>query len=316
MIKFDKYPSTDNHYAEKTVNYWLNKEPELNNIEYILQEKIDGANFQIYITADEIRVGKRSSLLGEESNFNDWQETLKKYDEHINILQKFCNTEDCQLTLYGEIYGAGIQNRIHYSKEKHIAIYDLKIDSVWQSVAAMNVLFCDLGINGWLTPTITCVTGIDAARNFEVEGIKTELNHYPEYGSNKMIEGVVIKPLHKVYTGVHDSPFKLKLKSKAFNDKSKVKIPKGDDRSDLAKELTVVFNGYINENRVLDYISKEGEPESKRDIGNYIKGIGEDAKEDFMKDHGELFDKVDDKEKKGIFKATGSLVMPHLQKYL
>ena len=51
-LPFYKYQSIENHYSNKHINDWVTFNPEMETMKYVLQEKIDGSNFQIYIDND------------------------------------------------------------------------------------------------------------------------------------------------------------------------------------------------------------------------------------------------------------------------
>ena len=41
---FKKFPSIENHYQQKNIDYWLRLYPELKDEDYVITEKLDGAN--------------------------------------------------------------------------------------------------------------------------------------------------------------------------------------------------------------------------------------------------------------------------------
>lgn len=75
-MEFKKFPSLDNHYQNKVIDRWLDNNPELQDIEMLVTEKIDGSNFQIIIDKDGgVTCGKRTSLLAPDEKFSNWQAT-------------------------------------------------------------------------------------------------------------------------------------------------------------------------------------------------------------------------------------------------
>lgn len=75
------------------------------------------------------------------------------------------------------------------------------------------------------------------------------------------------------------------------------------------------FASYITENRLQSVFSKEGEIEKPKQIGQYIKWILFDAKEDFLKDWGEKIKLLDINQQKQIFNI-GSKIANMLKNYL
>ncbi len=321
---FKKYPSIENSYQQKYINWFAsNSEVDLNTEQFVLQLKLDGANFQVYITEDSYHFGKRTSALGEEASFYGYQAVVEKYEDKIIALQKdIPKGTGMTLILYGELFGSNIQKRISYCEDKRILIYDVFVEhgegSGWLTPVEVAKLFNRLGIEDWLVPTLVITTGIQAALDFVVEGVETSIgsNDWNPY-NNRMIEGVVIKPLSKVLLDRNGSPFRLKQKSKLFNDKMKVKSKAPAKMlSEEAVTLRDVYAGYLNKNRVADYMGKEGEIDNPKQIGAYIKGISADAREDFLKDHQEDLAKLDPKEAKTIMGIPGSILVPLLKEYL
>lgn len=51
MTDFQKWPSIENTYQDKNLEYWLNQYPELSDVDYVITEKLHGSNFQWYLAA-------------------------------------------------------------------------------------------------------------------------------------------------------------------------------------------------------------------------------------------------------------------------
>ena len=60
---------------------------------------------------------------------------------------------------------------------------------------------------------------------------------------------------------------------------------------------------YITENRLQNLFSKMGEIERPNQIGDYIRAMLQDAKEDFLKDFGDDFSALSAKDHKAVFNA-------------
>ena len=79
----------------------------------------------------------------------------------------------------------------------------------------------------------------------------------------------------------------IKKKNEAFTEvENRKKKHKEVDLTLLQKKET--FLNYININRIKSVFSKEGEIESIKEIGKYIKLVLEDARNDFMLDYPEV----------------------------
>jgi hypothetical protein len=75
-----------------------------------------------------------------------------------------------------------------------------------------------------------------------------------------------------------------------------------------------LFLPYINENRVLSVFSKEGEIQRPEQIGQYIKLVMEDAKEDFELEND--LSNTDIGKMNDVFKTANREVVKILQQYL
>jgi len=302
---FKKYPSIENSYREKTINMFLEKYPQLKNETYIVQEKLDGANIQlIFYPCVEMKVASRNRIIERDENFNDvWNVIARdEYKELFDYAHFYSNTYNKVIHLFGEIYGQGIQKRINYGPDKYISLFDFGTSEgdelrLW----APNYITTDPAFSKYVID-YTIINGLDEA-----------LNYKPENWNN--IEGVVIKPYHNVYYSPQGSIFYLKNKNPNFEEKgNKPKKEKKQNFSDSVEYLHSEFGKYINENRVLSVFSKMGEIQDDKQIGEYIKAVIEDAKNDFI-DDGNSVDSLDQKEIKYVYNHSKSVVQI-LRKYL
>ena len=127
---FKRYSSIENHYQNKELMRWLSEFPELENEEFILEEKIDGANIQVYASPDgEVKVGKRSGFIGRDENFFGlWDLLDGEYKELMSLLSIISKDIGNSIRLFGEIYGPGIQKRIKYNVEKpSLVFFDMMV---------------------------------------------------------------------------------------------------------------------------------------------------------------------------------------------
>ena len=310
-MNFKKYPSIENSYQEKFINKVLCDIPALEICRYILQEKIHGSNFQVCISKDgSIRYGKRSSFLEETTSFYGYQEVVHNM---ISVFEKIRNNTvlpyNNSITLYGELFGSNIQKGVNYGKEKRILFYDVSVDEQLQPPILLQHLFSNTGLEECLVPTIDIVRGLKNAVEYNVEfdskilGIK-----------DNICEGVVIKPYNNVWFWGKNL-FYLKKKNDRFMEKQKQKKNK-QEFSNTVMGLNRQFIGYCNENRINSVFSKEGPIQDVKDIGKYIKLVQEDAKEDFMKDHGSKLDVITDKKQLNRIFNAGHYIVKYLRKYV
>jgi Rnl2 family RNA ligase len=323
MAEFKKFKSIDNHYREKVITDMLAHNPVYHACKYVAQEKIDGANFQLLFTMEYdgsiiIRHGKRTSLLGADEKF---------YNRHAAVgaddVQEMCDNicvwmrenKIEEIILYGELFGKGVQNRINYGEEQRVLFYDVVVDGYYYTVEKFYEFMEALGAGALTVPLVADFNGIEEALKFEVEGKPTIVGAQED---GNVWEGVVIKPFDTIaLNNNHEQVlFYVKKKCESFADKMKVKKKKGPPK-EIDPALLAAQNEYIaylTDNRLADVMGKHGQIESDKQVGQYIKYMMEDAKEDFFKDSRELFDAVPDKLKGKVFSVTGKIVAPMLMR--
>lgn len=303
MTALKKWPKIRNSYDSKHLSKMLHYNPQIENEAYVITEKIDGSNISWTIYPDgHIRFASRNHFLPMDGSFHKTsiQELYNVDKKILENLAKDAKENDVRITLYGELFGPGIQNRINYGGKRRILYFGMKIDDD----------FIPWGRFQYKIPThrtvpvVDIVFGLDKAIAYNVEKLYTSLTVEPDVD---IAEGVVIAPLDNVYYDGLGRVFMLKKKSAKFEEKSAAKHKK-EPIPDEVLNAHDVFLQYINENRLLSVISKEGEPESDKDIGKYIRLMIIDAKEDFMTEHSDLVDGFDKKELKIVFNVGSECV--------
>jgi len=278
-VKFVRYPSIENHYQNKHINRWLQYHPELENETYVLVEKIHGSNFQtIFAPNVPVTFASRNQPLGPEPEFHGCQEVIKgaEYRELINHFQNLSNERNAVVRLYQELFGANIQKGVNYGPKRQTRVFDLKINDLWMSQKDLQKHFILNLDSDFLVPIYAGANSLQEALDFDTRKDSLILGI-----EDNECEGVVIKPFHRVYESPDGELFYLKKKNESFTEKQK-----GPKRErELDHPLKAEFLLYINENRLEGIFSKYGRIESPKQIGDYIKYMIEDAKEDFLKDN-------------------------------
>jgi Rnl2 family RNA ligase len=295
---FKRYNSIENSYQGKYINRWLDKQPELKTETYIVTEKIDGANIQIYFEpGTEYKVGKRSSFIEKDSNFYDIGTILPEFEEQFKKIQDNVNITNRAVRIYGELYGQGVQKRVNYMDKKSLIFFDVEVHGELHAPRDA-MAYLDM-FNLPKVPIIAIKKGIVEALEVN-ETFNTLIN--PIEGN--VSEGLVVRPFHKNFYNV-DELFILKKKSEAFSEKEikKGKVKTFDEGTFKYNQL---FRDYITENRMLSVFSKHGPIKETKQLGEYIKLILEDAKEDFNKDHD--VSQFDPKDQKTIYNVGDSIV--------
>ena len=292
-MEFKKYCSIENTYREKEIGFWLAKYPELLNEQYIIEEKIHGSNFSIWMNKDGYKLGKRTSFLEEDENFFGYQQLKPLFEEIYSRVKKliFRFKEINEIVLYGELYGNGVQKGVYYSDKKDIAFFDISINGEF-APSNIFVQYAKM-LEIKTVPILGYAKNLDEALQYNIE-LNSKLSD-KEFGEKQnIIEGIVIKPYYKVYQNGYGSMFYLKKKNDKFKEKQREpKVNKNNKISDEILELNKIFQTYLTETRVDNVISKYGEITSEKEIGKYLNLVKEDAKQEFLKDYPKEYDKTE-----------------------
>lgn len=294
MATFRKWPSIENTYQQQHIDWWLLRHPELAKIDYIITEKLDGANVQICAEPDgEISYGTRNGFASGAALFG-WPanapEVVGNLDMVLSTIKATAHLAESDATLYGEIYGPGVQKGVNYGDSKGVAFFGAKIGDELMPFRFLGKVIAAV-------PVVATVQGLEAALAYDAE-----FDSLLSGQENNICEGVVIQPIEPVRDG--DSYFLLKKKNEAFKEKQKEKKVRAPD--EVVDPLNAAFRQYITEQRMDNVFSREGPIEDKSQIGKYIGLILIDAIGDFTKDYPEI-QTLDKKQRKAIFNV-GSAV--------
>jgi len=275
-MKLLKYPSIENHYDSRNINRWLHYHPELETEFYTIEEKCHGSNIQFIFTPnDKLRLASRNRILGDGENFYDIFNVIEKYREFIDAFQSISNALNASYNFYGEIFGSNIQKGVDYGPEKQILFFGARVNGLWVSASTFYTMMKENNFSELIIPILGKADCLEDALEFKADVPSMILNK-----EDNIMEGVVIKPMFKVYESPEGEMFYLKKKNEKFLEKSKE--PKVFVPSHPLKEE---FLKYINDNRLDGIFSKYGKIDRPQQIGEYIKYMLEDAKEDFLKEN-------------------------------
>lgn len=251
-------------------------------------------------------------LLDEHESFYDFQSAMGKSEELISELQAWMiGQKQDSVRVYGELFGGNIQKGVDYGEEKRFLAFDIEVNDILMPQKYMLNLFKELDLMHYMVPVLDVVKNLEEALNYNAK-FDTLLM---DKGDN-ISEGVVIKPYNKVYSYKDGSPFYLKKKNEEFIQRAKQKRTVTDNHSSQFIQIRELYKEYLTENRVTGIFSQHGEIQEPRQMGEYIRLVMEDAKDDFLKDHLEGFNELTQQEKGRVFSVAGSIVAPMLQNYL
>ena len=78
MLEFKKYSSIENSFSREFMEHVVAEMPQ--DLEYVVQEKVHGANTSFLCDGEDVRFAKRTSMLEDGEQFYDYPELLGRYD--------------------------------------------------------------------------------------------------------------------------------------------------------------------------------------------------------------------------------------------
>lgn len=166
----------------------------LKDLKWECTEKIDGTNIRIELTSSgNPEDGIIMSFKGRTDKAIIPEHLLTKLNwlfdrEHLmEVLNITDETQDCNITLYGEGYGAKIQKGGNYiSNDVNFILFDVKIGKWWLDRESIKDIANKLGISA--VPLMGYMT-IPEAIEYVKEGFKSTIAENKDYDA----EGLVLK---------------------------------------------------------------------------------------------------------------------------
>ena len=329
-MQFTKYNSIENAYRSEFIEKVSNS--GYHGEQFVVQEKVHGANLSYWTDGKEIKAAKRSDFLEETENFYNFQAIRDKYREGILqafqiIKNKYSDTK--YIAIFGELMGGDyrhdkvekvknaikVQKGIYYTPENDFYAFDIRINGDnYLDIEEANSIFEKVGLfyartlfKGNLEDTV--------AYPNDFESKIGQWLGYPIV-KNNIAEGTVIKPVQARFL---PSGTRVVIKNKnerwAENKKHHIKMKKQEEPSEAVKKLTAIVETYITENRLNNVISKIGEV-SFSDFSKVLGLLNKDILEDFIKDNGSPFEALEKAEQKQIKKRMGAVSAKLLRTYM
>ena len=318
---YEKIPESLNHWQIDDAAY-----RRFDRIDWVVTEKVHGANLCFAIDRLGIRCAKRKEFISEKDNFFNYQKLLDQLKGKINeafalIQQKYPQVS--QMFIYGELFGGGyphpdvepdytvqlVQTGIYYSPTIEFYAFDV---AIFPGYNPENKVYLDYDC----ALEIFQATGIFHARPLFV-GKWNEACSYPiefdstipaELGlpalSHNPAEGVVIKPLKSIYLETKKGKIRPIIKNKiaAFTEDKRFHQAQKwqDERSPIQEEhLSLLkweaFN-LVTENRLQNTISKIG-TDYRRQSRQMFRLFVEDVLEEIVQTKSEEFASLTSHEK-------------------
>lgn len=330
-MKFKKYESLTNTYRQEFLDKIMFEEKD--GDEWVVTEKIHGANFSIWINPTEIRLAKRSAFLPDDSGFFSVYDIIDVLKEKARNLYNYITANqsdevDMEIAIYGELFGGGyphkdvpvnprskkVQNKVWYSPDTQFAVYDISSDGNYLPFSTVSTYAKQFGFT--VVPELfrgSFKECLDHSNEFLSEVYK--MFGLPPLEDN-ICEGIVIRPETDRYV-FGEARVILKSKNKRFAEREE-KTPKV--RKELSAELATilgVLNSYVTENRYDAVVSKIGDV-SPRDFGMILGLMVKDVIEEMQTEQNlfSSYSKLDKSDRKTINKHLGFAVSKVVRKKL
>lgn len=306
-MEFQKFNSIENHYREKTIDQI--RLAGFEGLGYIITEKIHGANFSFWYDGNaecEVKIASRTQFV--DTTFYSCGEVFERYSRFVVYLYNYMRVKGT-LTVYGELYGPGVQKGINYGGAKDFVAFDVAVNGVALPPREARIVLSVAEIP--YVPVIGEANSLSEALQFG-NVFNSKLGEAKGVAGENVAEGFVIQPYDVVCYLNSGSRVILKSKNEKWSEKAKAPKEKVEVKDD---PLVPVITQYVTENRVNAVTSKLGEL-TPRDFGTVIKAMCEDVIEDMVKDGDVPEDWRSQEELKNLGKSVNKVVVPFLKKEL
>ena len=272
-----KYPSIENHFnvnKSKKIMAWIDKT-------FYATEKIHGSNLQIKLTPNNIQYFSRNRELDNEDSFHTRLigasntpviiETAKKYMQDNSLEEVY---------IFGELYGAGIQNMQYKENLKNIQqfrVFDIFIVKDGNMKTLSQAEFYALFDKSLRVPDMN-ITGTLK------ELISNELDTNSKLGGKT--EGLVYKPVESQNLELQDGSISnyvaVKHKTEEFTE-IKAMSKEKKEMCDADIKFIDDVSRYFTMPRLESLISKLAIELDIRNLSQIIPAYLNDVKEDYLK---------------------------------
>ena len=274
-MQFTKFSSLENSYRQNLIDKVQYEGKDVG--EWVVTEKIHGANFSFWCDGTEVLTASRSQFV--DGTFYNCQAVINRYQGQVMQLwlNESMGDDRAIVVLFGELFGGNIQKEVQYG-EKDFRVFDVVVDGVPLNKAFAQEACTDVGLP--FTPVL--FTG-SFKECLEINNTFQSTLTPEGYEGENISEGLVIEPVEPAWFA-NGSRVYFKNKTESFSEKNRQPKEKqvfelSETESDLLNELLT----YNTEQRVSNVISKIGQVTNK-DFGRILGLTVQDILEDFTKD--------------------------------
>lgn len=335
MVNFKKYSSIENSITREFMEKVRAELPS--DLEWVVQEKVHGANTSFLTDGIEVRFAKRTSMLEADEKFYDFQSLLKEYEPRVTAL--FSRIKErypgvTAISVFGEMFGGRyvhedvpalkgailIQKGVNYMPGHGFYGFDIYVfegdTGRYLTVDETNELF---ETEGFFYAKTLFRGSLDEALQYP-NAFQSKISQWlelPDIDDN-ICEGVVIRPVVPQYLR-NGARVLIKNKNARFAEKKSVKkrnklfsepVPYSDELKALIPEV----EAYVTENRLNNVISHIGEVSLPKDFGKIMGLFSKDVLDDFLKDFGGKYRALEKGEQKLLNKELNKISTTFVRK--
>ncbi|BBM88004.1 RNA ligase family protein [Candidatus Uabimicrobium amorphum] len=263
-------------------NKWVVTEEDyrkFNKHNWVVTEKIHGANFCILSDGERVICAKRKEILNAGESFFGHANVVHRISTQIRKLYTILHQDNPQLTsisVYGELFGgdyphaevekkagiSAVQTGVYYSPDIEFSIFDIAITSGATREYLTWDVFCKVLDEVQLLRCQSLFTGKyqkAMAFNERFQSTIPSLLGLPKIEDN-LAEGVVIKPVVPVYVSSKKGAVRAILKKKIseFTESKKFHEAQKWSESSIWESWKYTIDAMLTKNRVDSAISKIG----------------------------------------------------------
>ncbi len=321
MLSFKKYSSIENVFTQEFMERVKAEMPE--DLQWVVQEKVHGANTSFLCDGVEVQMAKRTSVLAENEHFYDYQPLLAAYKNRV--LSLFARLKECYpelktISVFGEMFGGRyahpdvaaekgaslIQKGVNYTPGHEFYGFDIYIYEAesgrYLPVEEVNALF---EAEGFIYAKTLFSGTLQECLQYP-NAFQSQIAQWlglPPIDDN-ICEGVVIRPVVPMYLSNGERVL-IKNKNARFAEKKSVKRRNKlfDEPVPYSPELMALLpevEAYITENRLDNVRSHIGHLSLPKEMGRLLGLFAKDAFDDFLKEHGGAYTALDKCEQKSL----------------
>ncbi|MGB1241382.1 MAG: RNA ligase family protein [Chitinophagales bacterium] len=323
MTPYEKMPTSLKKLRLTAADY-----TQLNKLQWVVTEKIHGANFSFIYDQRQLRFAKRKAFLAWEDDFFGFQDVVQKIENAVmNLFEALSRDIEAQhFIIYGELFGGSyphpgvepnekvqaIQTGIYYSPTIEFCAFDIAVvenntkgkyyldyTDAKAYFESHNLLYAKVLHEGNLNEVL--------AFDINIHSTLPKTWNLPELEEN-LIEGIVIKPLAHSTCKLSQRPI-IKIKNPEFEETKKFHqakkwsyIPKAVSQAQELDFLVEAVKTYITSNRLQSAISKIGAwraNDLERQTAIEAEFLG-DVWTDFNEDNDDILEELNSQQKDWI----------------